>query len=514
MPTQIINTDQGTTERKFTNQSFDVYDCTGGIFHANKPEPNYPFHVEGGPTDVEMFGGVTLGALDPATPRDKVPGGLYENFNSAAVFGQNGTNAPNFHIHDWVFGSPTADAHVWDAMRFKGNSVNHVVDHVVIWGCRDDAIEIDNNTGGSVSISDCLWHDCYAGVSATDNNTGRTINITRLLLKVTDRFPGASETDFHSGPLFKVGGGTCPAFVVNDSVFAYEGEPQELARLTTAFANWTGTGNTLCFMVSPYTGLGGTMPAGFPTVPAGMTVLEGTAAQAFWDAAVNDYLGAGAPWGVDYYTTIPETAVSMVYSLPAPPGTAPETDSITIDVVVERAVDPVATRPVSINSNASMGYVRITMNGAVQFAMFDNALTKIFTCQTVDDVIAAGTKARVRVVADRTSGTAGDVNCWIDTDGTGLVNVDGGTPAANLPFGTGVAWDTANIFGYTTNRRWHIGQSNFTDDGKVGRVIVYQGQSYNDALEYDPLTLSSLYVRANAAETGFEKWNGSTWDAI
>jgi len=39
MPTQIINTDQGTTERRFTNQAFDVYDCTGAVFYVNKPEP-------------------------------------------------------------------------------------------------------------------------------------------------------------------------------------------------------------------------------------------------------------------------------------------------------------------------------------------------------------------------------------------------------------------------------------------------------------------------------------------
>jgi hypothetical protein len=89
-------------------------------------------------------------------------------------------------------------------------------------------------------------------------------------------------------------------FVVNDSVFAFEGIPNETGRIRASFLRWTGTGNTMCFMQSPHTGEGGTKPGSFPTIPAGMTVLEGTAARNFWEASRSAYL-SGTPDPVGAY---------------------------------------------------------------------------------------------------------------------------------------------------------------------------------------------------------------------
>jgi len=229
--------------------------------------------------------------------------------------------------------------------------------------------------------------------------------------------------------------------------------------------------------------------------------------------AINDANDLTSLFGIDYYADIPETALSTIYRLPNP--TTPNTDYITIDAVIEAATGSESTRVLSVNTNASRGSFRVTSNGAVVFEMCTNTSGAwIFRCQTPDGVVGDGTVKRIRVTAKRTSSSAGDVRCWVDS-GAGFVSQDGGTPAANVAFGTARTWSQTGTFANAGNNGayFHIGQNSVTDGGKLGMMAVFQGLAYEDTSDHDPLT-ASLYVRANAAETGFEKWNGSAWVAI
>lgn len=227
---------------------------------------------------------------------------------------------------------------------------------------------------------------------------------------------------------------------------------------------------------------------------------------------INDENDLSALFGVDYYTAIPATALSTGYSFDNP--TSPSTDTVTIDVVIESATGTDSTRPATISSTASGGAIRVTGAGAVVFEMSTNtASTWIFRCQTVDGVVPDGTAVKIRVTAKRINSTTGDVHCYVDT-GSGLVLQDGGTPAANSAFGSAIAWAQSGVFAHdNTNRMFHIGQSSQADSGKLGSLAVFAGVEYADTSDHDPFT-ASLYVRADAAETGFEKWNGTAWAAI
>jgi len=226
--------------------------------------------------------------------------------------------------------------------------------------------------------------------------------------------------------------------------------------------------------------------------------------------------GGGAPplFGVYYYTplTVPPMAavpVSTLYSLDDP--TAPGEDYITIEAVVEHSSTGV-TRMVSVSGSAGSGWFRVSDAGAVTFSLYNTVPTQIFNCQTPNGLIADGAKARIRVTAKRISDLVGDCHCWVDLDGNGLVNQDGGTPATGVAFGSGLTWIAGRFAHDDTTRVYRIGQNSQTG-GKVGSLAVKAGIEHNDASDHD-LFAYDLYVRANAAEDGFEKWDGSAWAAL
>lgn len=204
-----------------------------------------------------------------------------------------------------------------------------------------------------------------------------------------------------------------------------------------------------------------------------------------------------APFGVDYYSPILSNALNTGYDLPAP--TTPTADAITVELVVEHATGGIACCPLSINSNAATGGVRLTPAGAINFSIANNSNVTIFAAQTADGVVAPGQRARVRLTAERVNPTTGKLHCWVDYgDGAGFVNRD------SAQFGDAVAW-TSGSFADVSNRQFHIGRTSYTDAGRLGVLAVVQGQAIaaTTALTY---TAANLYVRATAAETGFEKW--------
>jgi hypothetical protein len=143
--------------------------------------------------------------------------------------------------------------------------------------------------GGSLTVEDCLAEGCYAGISATDRQTNRTIRVTNTAIMCTNYFEdegeGAQYRTF--GPMFKATGGMGPQWIVNNCVFAYEthdGAAMNMngqfgtGRIRDAFSRWSGTNNFMCVL-----GAGG-LPSGYPTLPAGMTLLTGQAARDKWTA--------------------------------------------------------------------------------------------------------------------------------------------------------------------------------------------------------------------------------------
>jgi len=218
--------------------------------------------------------------------------------------------------------------------------------------------------------------------------------------------------------------------------------------------------------------------------------------------------GATPLFGVYHYAPWTSPATNTDYNLPA------SQNEMTIDAVIDYS-SAVSNRPVSVNTNASGGYLRVTAAGSVAFTMCTSTANAfIFRCVTPDGVITDGQIVRIRVTAKRLTTTpdTGDVHCWVDF-GAGFVLQDGGSPVSPLiPFGSGLTWERAGAFATGTSRKFNIGQDSVTMGGDVGSVAVFTTE-YPDTAEHDPFT-SQLYVRANSTDNGFEKWSGGAWVAI
>lgn len=316
MPTRYIGGNQGTTQIRSTNQNFDVYDCTrataGGpdnqaIFNVQigPPKITEPFFIENSQQDnVEIFGGINYGHLPRTQHRANNSGGLYQLQNSAGI---KVTGDVNYHIHDWIFGEnedwKASTGHNWDCIRANitnAYDTNLLLERIWARGCRDDFLERDapnaetespNAAGGTCTVNDVLIEGACGGFSCTNNSRDHTFFLNNTALMCTNFYEDLGEGDQYRtfGPMFKPDGSgqRGPAWVVNNSVFAYEtwdgaamnlnGQPGE-GRVKEAFRRWTGTNNFMCVLAA------GTLPSGFPSLPAGMTLLTGQAARDKWTA--------------------------------------------------------------------------------------------------------------------------------------------------------------------------------------------------------------------------------------
>lgn len=276
-PTKTITGAQ-TGEQKFPGESFGVYDCSGATFDFDIPEPNYPLHIDSPSASlVEVFGGKTLGMLDPEQHRAKTPpGGIYSEGNGAGVFLQGG----RFHLYDWEFipKTPGTLEGNWDCIRINGSGTGgSVIENVYAKAVRDDLIESDNVNHATITLRNILSEETYAGLSFTGEQGNRTVYVENVLIHFSDEFSDRAlyPDDKRHGPPLKVGDGTSPQWVVDGLVLAFErAVTQYNARTSAAFARMTATNSWLLF-------LDHTDP-GFPTPPAGFTVLEGAAARAKW----------------------------------------------------------------------------------------------------------------------------------------------------------------------------------------------------------------------------------------
>jgi hypothetical protein len=306
MPTRVISGNQGTAksgELRFTNQIHDVYNCEAATFNVVKPQSgggSYPLMIEGAgsPDDIEVYGGTTLGNLDPNMywgPRPN-SGTIYNDWNSGALFGSDA----NFHFHDWTFGVNGGISHVFDAMRLRGANKHHVIERVTLHGCRDDVLETDTIVDGSVTIRDCLFEDAFSGLSATNSANARIFYLDNVMLSLARYRYLVTDSSFNHGPMWKVdSSSTTPTWVVNNCVFAYPTVvyTPPFGRTAAAFSRWSGSNNYLLFF--------GTKPGGYPTIPSGFTVLEGQTAINYWNSRRADYFGGtSVPTPTTYKTNI------------------------------------------------------------------------------------------------------------------------------------------------------------------------------------------------------------------
>jgi hypothetical protein len=276
-PTKTITGAQ-PGEQTFQGQSFGVYDCSGATFDFDIPEPNYPLRIDNPSASlVEVFGGKTLGMLDPEQHRAKTPaGGIYSEGNGAGVFLQSG----RFHLHDWQFipKTPGTLEGNWDCIRINGAGTGgSVIENIYAKAVRDDLIESDNVNGGTITLRNILSEETYAGLSFTGEQGNRTVHVENVLIHFSDEFSDRAlyPDDKRHGPPLKVGDGTSPLWVVDGLVLAFErAVTQYNARTSAAFNRMTATNSWLLF-------LDHTDP-GFPKPPVGFTVLEGAAARAKW----------------------------------------------------------------------------------------------------------------------------------------------------------------------------------------------------------------------------------------
>jgi hypothetical protein len=310
---------QALAELNLTNQDIHIIDCTkataaGALNQAvwfcrqASPRVQEPLEVNGTQTDaIEVFGGMVNGNLDPTQHRANNAGGLYQIYNGAGI---KFSSINNIHLHDYVFGQTEswrdAPGHVWDAIRCNVSSTRDatmLIERCWVRGCRDDFIESDASnaeqdagliSGGTITIRDCLAEGCFGGISTTNLQQQRHVIIDNIGLMLTnffeDEVEGTAGRTF--GPLFKpdASGNVGPRYTVTDSVFAYQtydGGPMPTTgqhgwgtggRVGQAFSRMTATNSFLCVLAS------GGLPSNYATnIPAGLTVLTGSAAQNKWN---------------------------------------------------------------------------------------------------------------------------------------------------------------------------------------------------------------------------------------
>ena len=149
------------------------------------------------------------------------------------------------------------------------------------------------NGSGTCTFDTNLWEGVFAGVSCTGVQSTRTIRFINHAQMNTNFFfdQGTAESNHTFGPMWKPDGATnSPNFYCEDAVFAfhtYDGGPMPTngqhgwsGRVPGALNNMTcGPDVYLCVLAA------GGLPSNFPTsaIPAGMTVLTGSAAQSKWN---------------------------------------------------------------------------------------------------------------------------------------------------------------------------------------------------------------------------------------
>lgn len=323
----IILTGDHPAEYKnyIVNQDIDARTAT---FHQKQASNgDYPFNIRGAsaPSGLLFLGGKVLGGVPHGDWRT-----LYEGTygNSAAVRIE---DCPGAIIDGWTFEPDPALSgarFVWDAIRTNGSTDNWIVQNILMNGCRDDALEMEHGSGGTVR--DSRFFDCFVFLGTHGLNAGsKTIAIENCLVSMGLYFYKGAQT--HQSP-FKANTDNPsfnPSFVLDNVVIAirdpnHEGGAGTGSRLAVAFARMTATNcHFLNLSDTP-------LPSGYPARPAGFTTLQGQAARDYWNQRV-------AAWGQEegWMPTQAEWD-ALVARVTALEGEAPDVTQAELDAVSAR----------------------------------------------------------------------------------------------------------------------------------------------------------------------------------
>ena len=284
-----------------------VYDARGLTFRfriSSNPDPLgycgtaglsnvYRYPLRPNAVDSVWDGGLVISDTDPDIPgwdRKVFEGAVY--CNSAAFLVGTGTprgsTVRNIRIDN-----------VWDGIRIASDDCaatvglcHHVISGVWLSDVIDDGVEIDKMA--NATISDSLFDGVLGGISSriggTINHSAETITLDGVLMRLrgipTSRVGAINGLD-QIGPL-KLEPNS-PQVVLKDTIIAFDTFPAD--RASAWSSGWlevdcTKSSNVMLLWL-PDTAY---PPAGFPAVPACITVKTGQEARMIWQRARAEWI--------------------------------------------------------------------------------------------------------------------------------------------------------------------------------------------------------------------------------
>ena len=303
--------DYGYTQYRVNGGAQDEFDISAASWSVNNDPSGsrqvYPFVLDKHAVPVTIQGNGSRGSgpynFNGLMSLTEDWGRMYGWGNSAAVFCKECPGPVTF--------SDISLYRIWDGIRATGG------DDYTIKGCyvnisRDDAVECDQGYNGL--IQDCLFEDCFSGISLGDANTpvsslNNLVRIDRCL--VHNRvFNYRGDPATHGAPL-KADQNT-PKLLITDCVFAIARPDHEtFNRLTLAFSRvQSGSARNYYLNLSD-----DPLPGNYPTIPPSFTVLNGQPARDYWATARKAYLAGDPPRPVDPPVNPPKIQPDILHVL-------------------------------------------------------------------------------------------------------------------------------------------------------------------------------------------------------
>ncbi|MEM8833507.1 MAG: right-handed parallel beta-helix repeat-containing protein, partial [Pseudomonadota bacterium] len=284
---ETVTGNYGYTQYRYSGGNAQVIDASNATFvQQNRDGLNpYPFRVSNARPGLVISGGTIAGEVSQTEAWRP----LYNRGNSTGMLIE---NVPNVVISNWRIDG------AWDAIRPRGSD-NFVIENTRITNVRDDAVENDDGTNGTIRNS--IFDGVFVGISLADEGTPSSARNNLVTLdNVAIRMQNFLYD--HNGPPrmthqspFKVTDRS-PRLLVNNSIIAIQNPNHAgFSRLQTAWNKMIGgSGNV-------YLNLSDTpLPSNYPRPPSsGWTVLQGQEARDYWQenvgTAVNSTPIGGGP---------------------------------------------------------------------------------------------------------------------------------------------------------------------------------------------------------------------------
>jgi hypothetical protein len=262
-----LNDDYGYNDFRISAIESTVIDASNAswmLANFGDKLSRYPVFIDNS-SNVTLVGGTILGNV----PLDVDWRDAY--VNSSAITFRNSVG--HMVVKDWTI------TQVWDGVRINGSG-DFLIDNVWINITRDDAVENDEGLNGT--IKDSLFDDVFVGISLGDENApdsrGNLVTIDQVLIRMQS-YPYKGRVTH--GPIFKTVDSVSPQLRIDNSIFAIEDvEHFDQERLAWAWNRTTSASGNYFLNLSDEP-----LPKDYPLPKTGFTILEGSEARAFWEAA-------------------------------------------------------------------------------------------------------------------------------------------------------------------------------------------------------------------------------------